>query len=126
MDTLDGGFATNLRTPFLAILYSVGAKLGFEPLSSTEAENYFLQFQERIDRGDETMQDLEKKLNASFVSVNSPPVWIQNPDWQFEADEPMIFVGQIEVEPTSIVGDKCFYLFSGKKTGNVRVVIQYG
>lgn len=125
VETREDNFKTALDADFLQFLYPLADELGFDPLCSIEAERHFLGLQNRNWVRGEANENLERGIRASFTSLTSPPEWIQGAEWPFEEGEPMIFIGQIETPPNLLVGDRGFYLFVGRKTGNTQVVSQW-
>lgn len=124
---MSDNFSTAFSNNDLHILISLGKKYGFDPLSSTECEEYLLELLQKYDerRGDKYSY-IEDAISKSFISCEHKPNWVQTADWQFDMAEPMLFVGQkaITMVKGQIAFNYTFYIFWNMATGRVKTVIQ--
>jgi hypothetical protein len=124
----DANFETGLNTNFMLTILSLGENMEIDPLSSIEAEKYFLELQQKVARQKIKAEEIKKILKQDFLCLGAVPVWIQGEEWQYEflseSLTPMIFVGQIDAPEGSIVGNKSFYLFQSKASSDTKVVVQ--
>ena len=86
-------FSDDIYEPLLDLC----CKYDLDPEMNIDSEKYFLNAIDSfgINDNDELIRQLEIKIKKEFVSLNSQPEWIQNPDWQFNEGKPMIFIGQL-------------------------------
>ncbi|HEY0733716.1 MAG TPA: hypothetical protein VGD69_02320 [Herpetosiphonaceae bacterium] len=104
-----------------------------DPMASLEAEDFFRRLLSTYTGADEPAAIrswLEERLAQHFVALQDPPRWLQTSDWQFEEEQPMLFVGQIDIpQQHSAVAasrfhdDTSFYIFVGRE-GPPRVIMQ--
>ena len=93
-------FSTKIPENALTPLLEIGAQIGFDPTSSTEAEDFFVDLIRQFTGPDDNLKDwLQKQLADRFKCVDTKPDWIQNPSWPFTPTGPMMFMGQINVPP---------------------------
>ncbi len=120
-------FETAIPLHQLEVLLKLGLEFGFDPVSSTELEAYFLHLLREF-RGEpeELAEWLRPKLSTMFRSLVEGPDWIQNPNWQASVNGPMLFVGQIDcsVDTGLFHDDASFYVFFDQQTGERRTVLQ--
>lgn len=113
----------------LSLILSAVEPYGVYPLSSNDAETFFIALLLRYDGSsehDSVVDWLNNQLTSLFVSVGDQPRWIQSPDWQFAHGKPMIFAGQIDISKEaspSYHDDTSLYVFIASKE-EPRVVIQ--
>jgi hypothetical protein len=105
----------------LHILSEVGADI------NDESEQFLLRFLENFQGSkDDFLRFVEDNLYKWFKFIKYKPDWIQNAEWQFNNGKPMIFVGQVEVEPNNeyFHDEASFYFFWDSETGDVKNIIQ--
>jgi len=123
---MENTFDSSIPLPDLEVVLSVCAERNIDPTSSVESEAFFADVL-RIAR--ENRVDLIEAVRDSlsrFRSVSNPPLWIQNPDWQFANGRPMVFVGQINVpaQASQFHDDAHFYVFWDPDTGETKTLVQ--
>jgi hypothetical protein len=85
--------------------------------------------------GPHNQEDIANWLRAQipdlFRVVGDRPHWIQEPDWPFHDGEPMIFLGQVDVnvndqppEERIYHDDTSLYLFKARHGKEITVVMQ--
>lgn len=62
-------------------------------------------------------------IKRDFVSLGKPPKWLQSPEWQFDDNQPMIFVGQLSLDKLKHDTSQ-IYIFINSKNEKVHSVIQ--
>ena len=117
----------------LDLVLQVCRGLAADPMSSSEAEEFFRKFLSTYTGADEpaaVRSWLEERLPQHFVALHDPPRWLQASDWQFDEEQPMLFVGQIDVaQQDSAVAasrfhdDTSLYVFIGRESPP-RVIMQ--
>ena len=65
---------------------------------------------------------LHEQLDQNFTSMAERPRWLQDPQWPFRNEVPMVFVGQIDRRVGEM--DVSFYVFKDKFIGVTKVVTQ--
>lgn len=70
-----------------------------------------------------TIKKLQESLLKDFKCVNSQPKWIQSPAWPIVEGEPLIFLGQIEIEKY-FHDTAAAYIFHNPKDDSIETVIQ--
>lgn len=72
-----------------------------------------------------TKKELRTWLLSKFKYMKSTPKWVQYCDWPIKNEEPLVFIGQIEVNGEGYFHDiTVFYLFFNPKTRECETVIQ--
>lgn len=91
-------FISEIPLDKMEILLQLGKEYSFDPLYCIESEKYFIKLLENYQGiKEDALKDLLRTIVAKdFEILDEKPVWVQNPDWQFNNDRPMIFVGQLE------------------------------
>lgn len=70
---------------------------------------------------------IEREIPRRFRVAQDPPQWLQEEEWPEGNSGPMIFLGQIEIEPgrgLKVHDTTAFYLFYEETSGATEVVIQ--
>lgn len=121
MDTFD----TPISIAHLELLMDIGSRFGFHPLSSLEAESYFVKLLESAP-SDALEEYLISSVEKAFKTMATAPQWIQDPEWQFTSNGPMLFIGQLHVSGSSgyFHDDGYCYIFFDPKTGVFKTVLQ--
>ncbi len=127
MNTGNDSFESKIPAEHLKALLQLGRKYGFDPTASDEIENYFVKLLGEY-KGEEIgfINWIEEKIRCDFRNIKEKPEWIQNPEWKFCGDRPMIFIGQIEM-PAKFKyfhDDAVFYIFWDQETGETKSVTQ--
>lgn len=121
-------FMTEIPEDVLDILYELGEEFYFDPLSSIESENYFINMISNYQESDNELETyLREQVKKDFKILEEAPEWIQNADWQYNNGKPMCFVGQIETQSSQkgCSYGMTFYVFWDMETGETKVVTQY-
>ena len=107
-------------------LFDILSPYGVDPSFPEECSRFFEKIIEKFDDKDDCLDYIRANVGSWFRTLTKVPDWIQSEDWQFVNGEPMIFVGQINIEPyPRLFHDQAaFYLFWDAKTGLTEVVIQ--
>ena len=73
--------------------------------------------------GKELNDWLKKTISERFIYTSVPPKWLQAPNWLIENNEPLIFIGQLDI--TKISHDNSqMYIFYCKFKNEFRIVTQ--
>jgi hypothetical protein len=114
-------FESSIPTEDLIRLTAIGQRYGFEPLSSTEMESYFTRLLQKF-----TVDEIEAEIvPQSFISLKAVPQWLQGAEWPLHDDEPLIFLGQLEVPSNSyILGVTAVYVFCVRRSGQLQFITQ--
>ncbi|SHG28129.1 hypothetical protein [Chryseobacterium vrystaatense] len=68
---------------------------------------------------------IKQRYSQLFKYQTKPPGWIQNPVWPIKNDQPLYFLGQIEIKKGDLFHDGGWvYLFIDNETGTVETVRQ--
>jgi len=71
-------------------------------------------------------QLIKKNIEQLFKYQTKPPKWIQNPNWLIRNDQPLYFLGQVEIKKSNQFHDHGnVYLFIDLETGNIETVKQF-
>ncbi len=92
-----------------------------------ESEEFFSKIVKNFDGSkEECLMYIEANVKRWFRCITERPKWIQEAEWQFNNGNPMVFVGQVEVDPASgfFHDSAIFYLFWDSKTGETKTAIQ--
>jgi len=66
---------------------------------------------------------VKMEIKKDFVSLGKPPKWLQSPDWPFDGQNPMVFVGQLGLD--NLKHDISYiYIFINPKNDKVCSIIQ--
>jgi hypothetical protein len=76
---------------------------------------------------------LKEQVPLHFITLGSRPKWIQGAEWPFANGEPMIFVGEIDLDidkrglvtPTLYHDDTSLYVFVAPRVEPVVILQQY-
>ena len=120
-------FETEISDDDLFWLMKLGDKYGFDPLSSTESEMYFVKLLQEYNGNDvDRKANLEHRIAQDFRSYGEIPVWIQAAEWPFDDGKPMLFIGQMEATVNQDGGmyPNVFYVFWNIKNGNTVTIVQ--
>jgi len=123
---MEDSFDSSIPLPELEVVLSVCVKRNIDPTSSPEAESFFLTvIREANQNGVNLNEAIRESLNE-FRSVSAPPPWIQNPDWQFTNNRPMVFVGHIDVpaQAGQFHDEARFFVFWDPETGATKTLVQ--
>jgi len=123
----EDAFQSRIPAYALDTVLEVASVFGVDAAASIASEDYFARLvQAYKGRPSGLSAYLREHLACDFVFLTAPPVWIQNPDWQFLSGKPMRFVGQVDVAARSGVfhDDASFYVFWDPASGLARTVIQ--
>ena len=105
-------------------LLALTAPQGARPDVPQEAEAYFTQLVARFDDREKCRVHLAEVVPGMFRCLSGQPDWIQDPNWPWFKDEPLVFVGSLEAPPGTFHDDARFYVFWSPKVGITRCVIQ--
>ncbi|SHK84074.1 hypothetical protein SAMN02745136_03479 [Anaerocolumna jejuensis DSM 15929] len=121
-------FTSEIPLDKMRILLDLGKEFSFDPISSNESEKYFIKLLEKYqDNNDDSLKELLRTAVAKdFQVVDKKPEWIQDPEWQFNDDRPMTFIGQLEIKQSKIRlhDDAIFYVFWDREIGITKTIIQ--
>jgi hypothetical protein len=118
-------FDSRISREALRALLALGKEFHFDPTASIEAEEYFSGLVSRHSGGAAEFKAwLRGQVKELFKCVTSAPRWIQNPEWQFSQNGPLVFVGQIDVPPGLFHDDASFFTFWDPETGATRTIVQ--
>ncbi|AIQ42235.1 hypothetical protein [Paenibacillus sp. FSL R5-0912] len=121
-------FTSEIPLDKMEILLQLGKEYSFDPLSCIESEKYFIKLLENYQgTKEDALKDLLRTIVAKdFEILDEKPVWVQNPDWQFNNDRPMIFVGQLEkkYDQQNLQHAYIFYVFWDRESGLTKTTIQ--
>ena len=120
-------FETEIPLDKLSVLLDIGGEFYFDPVSSTEMEAHFVRLLAGFDGSPADFEPwLREVIRPSFRFVSSPPRWIQNPQWQFGMNGPMLFIGQVDCKPIDGVlhDESAFYVFFDPASGELKTVSQ--
>jgi hypothetical protein len=115
-------FSTSIPLEVLPQLLALSQQFGFDPLSSTEMESYFVAL-----LNSRSLHDIETKvIPSAFVSVGKKPCWLQGAEWPVSNGEPMVFLGQFDVPRDNgfVPGETSVYVFCDRTTRAIQSVIQ--
>lgn len=88
-------------------------------------EKYILPTDGSLSKSDKK-QMIKKTIAQLFKYQTKPPKWIQNPDWLIKNDQPLYFLGQVDIKKNDLFHDDgCVYLFVDPETGTVETVKQF-
>lgn len=111
---------------YLDIL-AIVSEYGEVPGSSVESERFFSNQLEQFEGNRQDAIDyVRKSAPGWFQSVSGPPQWIQAEQWQYANDEPMVYMGHIDV-PASLefFHDAArIFVFMDSRTSEVSTVFQ--
>jgi hypothetical protein len=74
-------------------------------------------------QGTELKKFLKEEIKQRFKCMKSTPKWIQGASWIFVNEEPLLFVGQLDITEMRHDTSK-LYIFLDEKTGNYHTVEQ--
>jgi hypothetical protein len=117
------------ETTYLTLL-NICNQFGVDPSASLELENYFRKLLDDYD-GPQNQVHIVSWLNAqiqtNFRSIKEIPKWIQSPTWPLVNEQPMIFLGQIDIKKNPLIyhDDTSIYVFVARGHEPVVVVQQY-
>jgi hypothetical protein len=119
-------FRSSIPDDALPALLGIGRELGFDPLASTEMEEYWAKFLSGLSAGSDLAKEARAKALREFRSLGGPPNWEQGAEWPIDAGEPMVFVGAISVPRRLALfhDDSTFFVFYSPSTGHTQTVIQ--
>lgn len=114
------------------VLVDICNEFGVSPSVPIESEEYFRKklqgYKGKADKESVSVW-LREQLQQEFLAVQERPRWIQGPEWPIEKGEPLVFVGQIEVDVPNNAGifhdATTFYIFNSVHTPPVVIVQQY-
>jgi hypothetical protein len=117
-------FETKIPMEWLEVLLDLGVKIGFDPTSSLEMEEWCCRLIEHAVPQDITT--IRNAIESAFKRVRLKPNWIQNPQWPVGPNGPMIFIGQIDCPKSAELfhDDASFYAFFDPTTGERHTVLQ--
>ncbi|MBO0857066.1 MAG: hypothetical protein J2P21_01145 [Chloracidobacterium sp.] len=125
----------DIETYKYKLLLKVSKPHSVDPSSSIEADEYFKKLLSSYtgDNDQSAIIDwLDRQIAERFIAIGDRPRWIQDPGWPFANNEPLIFVGQIDVsaKDNKVVSslyhnDTSLYVFIGRNTKPVVVIQQY-
>lgn len=74
----------------------------------------------------EFLSFVRANISKWYRTLESPPEWLQEPDWQYFEGRPMVFVGAIDRDPgaSGLHDDARFFVFWDPETGVTETVIQ--
>lgn len=88
-------------------------------------EQYILPKDKMLSKPDQK-QYIKQRYGELFKYQTKPPKWIQNPDWPIKNDQPLYFLGQIEIKKGDLFHDEgSIYLFIEAETGIVETLKQF-
>lgn len=120
-------FTSEIPFDKMEMLLKLGNEFSFDPSSSVESEEYFLNLLSKYQNEGSDLETLiRKQIKKDFRVLDKKPIWIQDPEWQFNNGRPMEFVGQIEIkqEKIRLHDDAIFYIFWDRETGITKTIIQ--
>lgn len=73
--------------------------LDIQPNWTDISNEYFQKILEKANdrKGADLKKFLKEEIKKDFRCMKKPPRWLQSPQWLFEDDRPLIFVGQIDI-----------------------------
>ena len=120
-------FTSEIPFDKMEMLLKLGNEFSFDPSSSVESEEYFLNLLSKYQNEGSDLETLiRKQIKKDFRVLDKKPIWIQDPEWQFNNGRPMEFVGQIEIkkEKIRLHDDAIFYIFWDREIGITKTIIQ--
>lgn len=88
-------------------------------------EKYILPTDQSLSKS-EKKQMIKKNIAQLFKYQTKPPKWIQNPNWPIKNNNPMYFLGQVDIKKgDTFHDDGSVYLFVDKETGSIETVKQF-
>lgn len=88
-------------------------------------EKYILPTDQSLSKSDKK-QMIKKTIAQLFKYQTKPPKWIQNPDWLIKNNNPMYFLGQMDIKSGDLFHDDgSVYLFVDIETGSIETVKQF-
>ncbi len=108
-----------------SLIFSVASEIGFDPQIPLEAEEFHRTVVEEFEGELCDFVDWYRgRMQIEYKFLSIKPVWIQNPEWPFLNGHPMVFVGQIDVDPGLFHDSASFYIFYSPINGEKNVIIQ--
>jgi hypothetical protein len=126
MDCEDS-FETRIPLDRLVVLLELGREFHFDPVGSTEMEEFFADQFESFHGDEAEFRSWSTSLvTRAFRYTNLPPNWIQNPQWPVSENGPMLFVGQIDCPAIQGVfhDETSFYVFFDPLSGERQTIMQ--
>lgn len=120
-------FSTELPDDIFKLLLELGGKIGIDPFSSVESENYFIKLLKNYHGNKEEIREyFENTIKNDFKTMKEKPHWLQGCDWQFNKGKPMIFVGQLDttIQRDGVSYGTSFFVFWDYKDGTTKTVTQ--
>jgi hypothetical protein len=108
-------------------LLKVVSKAGADVSAPIESERFFSRIVESFNgTREELLRHVEANLGRWFKRVDAVPRWLQEAEWQFDEDAPMVFIGQLNVPRTAgyFHDDAALFVFLNPKNGKIKTVIQ--
>lgn len=88
-------------------------------------EKYILPKDKTLSKSDRK-QYIKQRYTELFRYQVKPPRWIQNPNWPVKNDQPLYFLGQVEIKSSDLFREKGnVYLFIDPETGIIETVKQF-
>lgn len=68
----------------------------------------------------------EVNMATWFRCLDAKPCWIQEAEWPFANGKPMVFVGQLDIQPdkSGLHDHSAFFVFWDCDSGDTKVIIQ--
>ncbi len=86
--------------------------------------NYLKSFVEKNESLDkkELKALVKDKINEDFICLKGKPKWIQAPNWPIEDDQPLVYVGELDMTSISHDTTKVFVFFNKKKNSFTNIL----
>jgi hypothetical protein len=98
--------------------------MGALPDRPVEAEAFFATLVEQFSNRAALRSHIVSQRGDWFRVLGERPMWIQEAEWQWSANEPMVFVGSIDAPQGTFHDDARFFLFWAPRSGETKCVIQ--
>lgn len=116
------------------LILKISIPLGVDPSSSMESENFFRDLIKKFEgEYDEVRINawLKQQILNQFLAIHDRPRWIQNPEWPFSNNKPMVFAHQIDLSVKDSIVAKLFhddtslYVFLGRQHSPIVIMQQF-
>ena len=94
-------------------------------IDSSFFEKHLAPKEESLSKADQK-QIIKEKIKELFKYQTKPPKWIQNPAWPIKNEQPLFFVGQLDLKDAALFHDNgSIYIFMNPKTEEIETIKQF-